>query len=263
MKNHLSLLLTGGLILIVILFAGFGGNDLRNGSGAPPGYTNSPGDGQNCSHCMGGTAVAVTGWITSDVPVTGYVPGNTYTITVTATGTGNKGFEVSPQDNAGNLIGSLTAGTGTKLVGSGKYVTHNQSGSSNPKTWTFQWTAPVSGAGDVTFYGSIAVGKPNTKTTTMTVSQSTVGIIENAQRSFTVFPVPAHEGITVSFYLPSPGNVTLDLLSQKGQIVLNLIEGSFPMGIINRNFTIDEPAGIYFLRLNIAGQDLVRKVIIQ
>ena len=98
------------LILFVLLMTGFGGNSLKNSSGAPAGNTNSPADGQNCSHCMGGTAVPVTGWITSDVPSTGYLPGNTYTITVTATGTGNKGFQVSPQDVAGNLMPGLSIG---------------------------------------------------------------------------------------------------------------------------------------------------------
>jgi hypothetical protein len=263
MKTHLSLLVTAGLILFVFLLAGFGGDDLKHSSGADPGYTNSPGDGKNCTHCMGGTALPVTDWITSDVPGTGYIPGNTYTITVTATGTGNKGFEVSPQDLTGNLIGTLTAGIGNQLVGSGKYVTHTHASSANPKTWTFQWTAPSAGAGDVTFYGSVAVGKLNTKTTTMTVSQSTVGISENAQPGFILFPNPAHQQINVSFSLETPSKIRLDLLSVNGERIINLVEESFPAGHISRTFTINQPAGFYFLRMNSGENTQLGKVILQ
>jgi hypothetical protein len=263
MKKHLSLLVSAGLILFVILMAGFGGDDLKHSSGADPGYTNSPGDGKNCTHCMGGTALPVTDWITSDVPGTGYIPGNSYTITVTATGTGNKGFEVSPQDLTGNLIGTLTAGSGNQLVGSGKYVTHTQASSANPKTWTFQWAAPTGGAGDVTFFGSIVVGKLNTKTTTMTISQSTVGISENLKSGFTLFPNPAHTQIIVSFSIESPGKVSLDLLSVNGVLLSNLMEESFATGNHSRCFSITQPAGLYFLRMNSGEKNQLRKLILQ
>ena len=252
-----------GLVVFVILMAGFSGNDLKHSSGADPGYTNSPGDGQNCTHCMGGTALPVTGWITSDIPATGYVPGDTYTITATAVGTGNKGFEVSPQDISGNLIGTLAAGSGNQLVGSGKYVTHTQASSANPKNWIFQWTAPSAGAGEVTFYGSIIVGKLNTKTTTMTVSQSTVGISENNQAGFTLFPNPAHQQINISFSLDLPGKVSLDLLNVNGERLLNLMEEPLSAGDITRTFTISQPAGLYFIRMKSGEKNQIRKIIIQ
>ena len=80
--------------------------------GAPAGYTGSPGDAQNCtkSGCHNGTAATVSGWITSNIPPAGYTPATTYNITVTVTGSGNHGFEVSPQNVAGTLLGTLIAG---------------------------------------------------------------------------------------------------------------------------------------------------------
>jgi len=60
MKKHVYFFILAGMLLFVVLLAGFG-EDLGNSTGAPPGNTNSPGDGQNCTHCMGGTATAVTG----------------------------------------------------------------------------------------------------------------------------------------------------------------------------------------------------------
>lgn len=54
-----------------------------NAGGAPIGKTGSPGDGSNCTGCHSGVATTSAGLITSNVPVTGYIPGNTYTITAT------------------------------------------------------------------------------------------------------------------------------------------------------------------------------------
>ena len=90
-------------------------------SGAPAGSTGSPGDGGiTCTNCHSGPAASVqTGWITSNVPVSGYVPGNTYTITATVTRPGHVkfGFEVSPQNISGVLQGTLiNTSTATQLV---------------------------------------------------------------------------------------------------------------------------------------------------
>jgi hypothetical protein len=263
MKKYFTILFPAGAILFVILMAGFGGSDLRNPGGAPAGYTNSPGDGQNCTHCMGGTAMAVTGWITSDIPVSGYIPGSTYIITVTATGSGNKGFQASPQDVQGNLLGTITAGTGNKLVGGGKYVTHNATQTGNPASWNFQWTAPVTGIGEVIFYGSIIVGKLNTKTTTMTVSQSTVGISAQKLPELSIFPNPAHQSFTVFSSVAESGNVKLDLLDNKGGVVRNLLKESVNAGEFTRTFSIDDPAGLYFLRIIYGEQARISKIIIQ
>ena len=262
MKRYAKLLIPIVLVMLVVLMASFGGSNLKNSNGAPAGYSNSPADGQNCSHCMGGSAAAVTGWITSNIPATGYEISTTYTITVKATGTGKKGFEVSPQDLSGNLIGTLSAGTGNKLVGSGKYVTHSAALSSNPATWNFQWTSPSTPVGPITFYGSMAVTQSATKTTTMTVGYSTVGLAEKKQPEISVYPNPAKDKITVSLPLLQEGPVQVDLLNSVGNLVRNLSDEPSASGEYQRSFSIDQPAGIYFLKLNTGGRDYLRKLII-
>ena len=144
--------------------------------GAPAGYTGSPGDGQNCTKagCHGGSAATVNGWITSNIPTAGYTAGTTYDITVSVTGSGNHGFEVSPQNVTGTLLGSLIAGSGNKLVGSGKYVTQSSSQNGNPQTWSFQWVAPATGTGSVTLYGAFCVTKSNTKLSTLVVNENPI-----------------------------------------------------------------------------------------
>jgi len=159
-------------IIACILLSSYGGENADHSSGAPAGYTGSPGDGHNCTSCHGGSSSTVTGWITSNIPASGYIANTTYTITATATGSGNKGFEVSPQNVAGALLGTLTAGSGSKLVGSGKYVTHNAPVGGSSATWNFSWTAPATGTGTVTFYGAFAVTEPVTKLCTLVVNEN-------------------------------------------------------------------------------------------
>jgi len=166
-----KLLLLFSAILVVVAMSAY---ETLYPTGAPAGYTGSPGDGNNCTSCHGGTATTSLGWITSTIPGTGYVPGTTYQITATnsLSGSGKYGFEVSPQNSSGTLLGTLTAGTGTQLVGSGKYVTHSNATLVN-NSWTFSWTAPTAGTGTVTFYGAFARGKPGPVTlSTLVVNEA-------------------------------------------------------------------------------------------
>lgn len=161
------------LVLVAIAFLAQTNLVLAYPSGSPAGYTGSPGDGQHCQSCHGGNNATVNGWITSNIPTQGYTPGTTYSITATASGTGKKGFEISPQSVSGAQLGILAAGTGNHLVGGTKYVTQNSSGASGSTvSWTFSWTAPAAGTGAVVFYGAFTVGKQNTKLTTLEVQEN-------------------------------------------------------------------------------------------
>jgi len=261
MKKSYSLLIPLVLVIAAMVLTGFGSGDLKNSTGAPPGYTNSPFDAKNCSHCMGGTATPVSGWITSTVPASGYVLGQTYNIVVSATGDQKKGFEISPQDLAGNLIGTLNPVGNTKLVGFGKYVTHTQASLSNPAIWTFEWTAPVAAAGDVVFYASIALGKLDTRTTTYTVSQSTVGIDNQPFMITSIFPVPLKNHLTISFFLPSEASCYAEIVSLSGKKCLILFSETLPAGNQTKVVPADLPGGIYILRLRAGDSEITRKLI--
>ncbi len=176
MKILRLLLVLSVLAIVMVSFMPY-----PSGAPSPYYYTGSPGDGHNCSQCHG-TASTVSGWITSNIPASGYVPGTAYLITATNTisGSGRYGFEVSPQNATGTLLGTLAAGTNSKLVGSNKWVTHS-SASNSISSWTFTWTAPVAGTGDVTFYGSFARSTGSVvKLSTLLVSEQTGGSLPGA-----------------------------------------------------------------------------------
>lgn len=135
--------------------------------GAPAAKTGSPADVKTCLACHSATLKTKEGMITSNATDNKYVPGEVYTITATASGsagTSRIGFEISPQNPSGKLLGELilTNSNETKLLSKGKYITHTNQGSlasGGKKSWSFKWKAPAAGTGDVTLYGCFLVSE--------------------------------------------------------------------------------------------------------
>lgn len=189
-----------GIVFIFsyVIISGFSGRT-KNPTGAPAGHTGSPFDNKNCTFCHGGTAVNVTGFMTSNVPNTGYIPGNTYLITCAFSGTGNKGFQISPHNAQGNLMGTIFMGTNSQLVGDFKYITHASATSATNASWSFTWVAPDAGTGPVTFYGAAVIGKPNTKLFTLTIPENTGASINDITNSkINTYPNPASDFLFIS-----------------------------------------------------------------
>jgi hypothetical protein len=266
MKKPIFLLVL--LVSITFLLSSYSGSDPKSmyPGGAPAGYTGSPADGHNCTQCHGGSAATVQNWITSDVGPEGYLAGQTYTITVTVTGSGKKGFEVSPQNTAGDLLGSMVAGSGEKLVGSGKYVTHTSSSNSNPKVWTFQWTAPAAGSGEVTMYGAFALNTSSTKLSTLAIPENTAtGINEQPViPTVKVFPNPVVNNMGVDFSLAADAEVTVSLVNIATGIKSGLGNEHLSKGPHSLNFNCSEMAsGLYILLIESANQKLESKVLVR
>jgi hypothetical protein len=245
---------------------------LTNSSGAPQGKTGAPGEG-TCNDCHSGPAVSnqvLT--VTSTVPDQGYVPGSSYTITVQLTGglSNTFGFQASPQNTSGVLQGTMTAGTGTQLIGGNKWITHTAAGnqgSGNAKTWTFQWTAPNPGTGNLTFYvaGNFASGSNGNqsdviRTTTLALSQASgVGIQDISERGYAVFPNPATDHVTIA--LPNDVvNATASLFDISGRITLS--ERLTVTGGISRLDLNKVRPGMYMLALEYNGTRKVTKVLV-
>ncbi len=191
------------VITIICLLVSMGLEDKHAYSvsaGAPEGRTGSPGDGATCmDQCHGanpGTpngneAVALTG-----LPVGGYVPGTTYDLTLSATGSSNDvfGFQISPQDWSGNMLGSWIMGTsGLVQVINTKWLTHTyagNSGSGGEHSWDFQWEAPSLGVGDVHLYYSVLfadgmnahLGDVMLQDSVMLTENTSVSIEENEEK---------------------------------------------------------------------------------
>lgn len=226
------------LIATFVLLQINGNEAHSNNGGSPAGRTGSPADGLTCatSNCHAGTAsVSPTQIIASNVPASGYIPGQTYSITaaVAQTGIVRYGFEISPQSTNGTLLGQLivTNATTTKIVGS-KYITHTASGTAGTtgRTWSFNWVAPVAGTGDVTFYGAFNYTNNSNsssgdivRTNTLVISedQTTSGIapVDGDQLAAILYPNPMQSEATVRLSLTKQEEVTVKILSLNGQLI--------------------------------------------
>jgi hypothetical protein len=243
--------------------------------GSPGGKTGSPGDGgTTCTQCHSGSAQQATGWITSNIPATGYVPGQTYTITATATHNGAQlfGFEVTAEDdlNAKKGTWAITNATQTKLVNGGKAVTHTANGTSpsgNSKTWSFNWTAPATGSGQMTFWGAFNAANGNGGTSGDVIYVSSLAVNEI---STSITENPADRIGMKAF--PNPFGAHLDVsLAQREEVKevrLVSINGStvYKSGLNDggslRIETSDIPAGTYQLVMTLAdGTNASRMVI--
>ena len=70
-----------------------------NASGSPGGKTGSPTDGETCTGChYAGTGTGAT--ITTNIPSSGYIPNQVYTITteINQTGINKFGFEITAEE---------------------------------------------------------------------------------------------------------------------------------------------------------------------
>jgi Calx-beta domain len=166
------------LLILILLLAAFSAFLVTNSAlhptaaaysaGPPAGYTRAPGEEpEACAECHvpeGGTG---SGQISINVPST-YVPGQTYQIAVTSTNPDPSrrrwGFELTALDPADEKAGNLqsinpltqviTGGPG----GARQYIEHSASGTFPGQTggaqWVFNWTAPPTNVGPVTFYAA-------------------------------------------------------------------------------------------------------------
>ncbi len=247
MKKNYSYYLSLIAIPFVALFL------LSLSSGRDGQYSGSPGDGgATCTACHSGGSFGAVATITSNIPGTGFVYGDTYEVTITATSTSHKhGFQLTTEDVSQTKVGTYTAGTGNQIVNSGTHMTHTQVGNQQ-FTWTFDWTAPPSAeGGEITFYAAVNATNSDNSTSgdeVITTSRSylvnSVGIDENELISLAVYPNP-----TVDFISPKYNeNDLIDgaeivISNFNGQIMYKSNTLSDRIDVSNMN------SGVYFLKI--------------
>ncbi len=273
MKNKFTLALTA--FLMAGMAYDYNHNSAHTFSnGAPAGHTGSPNDGVSCAksgcHSGGPTQTNETVEVTSDIPGTGYVGGATYNLTLTMTKpNGQKfGFELSPQDNAGAAVGTLIAGTETFITG-GHYITHGTgqtTATNGTRSWTFQWTAPNAGTGDVDFYYAVNFSDNMNNsagdvivTGSLVVNESNVGISEAELASSQIYPNPIEDEINIAMK-DVDEEIMVTLFGVNGRLVFeeSYSEEQIKIDLSSKNLN----TGVYFLHLEVAGKSTVKKLLI-
>ena len=255
MQRTLTLL---SLIIILAILSypeGINGNT----SGSPGAKTNSPIDGNNCTVCHTGTINSGSGEviISSNIPNTGYIPGQIYTITTTVTesGTNKFGFEITSEDgtNTNNKIGQwiITNQNTTKKINNNNAVTHKSMGtsSSNNISWSVDWQAPGFGmsTGIVKFYAAAVAANGNNNNSGDNV-YTTEYVVNEEQPSST----NNHQNIIDIFYLNNKINIIshqnlnkLIIHTIDGKLIYQYQDNNIPKEIDMKDFS----KGIYIINI--------------
>ncbi|MGA9993941.1 MAG: choice-of-anchor V domain-containing protein [Pyrinomonadaceae bacterium] len=165
------------LIILIVFVAGFvaflftenSGNRIAHAysTGPLPGFTGAPGE-FTCRECHLPEG-AGTGQVSIGAPLN-YVPGQSYQITVTSTNNDPTrmiwGFELTALDDSNERAGNLQPLNGqTQIIAPDvmpnpfperQYIEHTFAGTHQGQqggaSWSFNWTAPATDVGPVTFY---------------------------------------------------------------------------------------------------------------
>ena len=149
------------VISIVVLFSYFTKPARASSDGPPTGRTGAPGE-STCTSCH--SASGQTGQF-NIVPPTVYVPGQTYSVQVhnvtSDSSRSSWGFELTSLTSSNTAAGTFantTAFTRVRAANGRNYVEQNSAGcfpgQTGGSTWTFNWTAPATDVGPITFYAA-------------------------------------------------------------------------------------------------------------
>ena len=217
-----------------------------------------------------------------------YEPGKTYTITVKVekAGIDRFGFElVALKDENNTNIGTfkITNSTKTQIINgispnsSRKYVTHKINGTIPTAPgigeWTFNWTAPTSSAGPVTFYYATNATNNNNQSSGDQIflssfqidEKNTTGIKEKEKDAFRVFYSYESRQIFVSCndIQAVSENATIEVRDIQGKLLqVNEINSTVP--VKNKAINLNEKIakGIYLVTYRVDNVMISRKIYI-
>jgi hypothetical protein len=225
----------------------FHSKQIRNGGGSAPGRTGAPNE-SSCTACHTGSVLDganenVLLVLDGSTPVSQYVPGSSYTISLAmSSNPAKKGFQSTALDAFDDMAGSFTAGTTTSVNGSArKYANHKStSNTSATPTWNWTWTAPSTDVGDVTFY--VATNKANNNGGTsgdqIYLSQHTISAQAGAGVSEKTSPLSGmklaydatNRTVTLNFASLNMGEMTLNFIDMNGRSVFKSEIGTALVG---------------------------------
>ena len=269
MKQNFLLSLSAISLAIILMSA------LSNSTHSPGGKTGSIADGANCTACHTGTTQTATSWISSNIPAGGYIPGTVYTITLAGThsGVAKFGFEITAEDASNAKIGvfTITNTAETELANMSHAVTHTSNGttpSNDSKSWSFDWTAPATGSGGITFYAALNAANGNNTTSgdviyntnyTYTEDLSTGINNESQNNSFSIFPNPSTDVLNIQMNNTGAFEMTVLDLTGKQLMTENILSQT-------DTYKLDIsilPKGVYIIQLKSENELLTKQFVKQ
>lgn len=250
-----------------------------NQAGSPGGRTGAPGDGV-CTQCHAGAVQSGTGFnflnlFENGISVTNYEPNTTYQVNL-GMGTNNpkNGFEIvalNPNNTAAGTW-TITDATHTKTITSGgkTRVTHKLAGTSS-SSWSFNWTAPATNVGTVTFY--VATNQTNSNSgetgdiirTSQHPFGSVAGIQENTSKLETTIGYQSNtNSLNIQLNSKIDGTVFVNVVDLNGKSVFTENMGSVNAGESTLSVRLNNElnSGIYLVNVSVDNNLTMKKVYI-
>jgi hypothetical protein len=270
MKNKITFLSLAAVIVSTMSFTILSDDGRAGVTGSPDETTcNTTGCHNSFAVNTGGGSVVISAPTLNNWQ---YVPNQTYAITVTVSKTGLKlfGFGFEALTAAGANAGTLTAGaTGTTTINAvikgttRTSVTHKLNGgtgTTDSHTFTFNWKAPATDIGKITFYcaGNAANGNGSATsdyiyTTSQAVhSPTSVGIMEQHEfaKQVNIYPNPAINQLQIRNESNLFAVMNVSIMDLKGQLI-NQQQNITSDGLL----TLENiNAGVYLLRIESEGK---------
>jgi hypothetical protein len=206
-------------------------------------------------------------------PVTSYMPGNSYNVSLQKTSDPDKkGFSSTVLDNTATMAGTLNGqgigGTQDYVNGSRQYVSHTASSNTNATTtWVWTWDAPATAVGDVTFFVASNTANNNNGTSgdviytsshTITLDTSAaVGEIQHAEEQlFEAGYSPSSHSVVVDFTTLTPESMFFNLVDMNGRSVFHKRLGKAIIGENHEDISLpsDLVNGVYVVHYFIGNQ---------
>ncbi len=272
-------LLVSALTLVTLAIAEILSNNGKAGKTGSPGET-------TCSGCHTSTDASTSVIIScGNMPNWEYIPGTTYNMSVTVSKQGINLFGLgvealtSTNQNAGTLVITNSLETQIKnqtVSGVSRInVVHQLGGGASPnsKTFNFDWIAPTSASGNITFYyaaiaananGGSGAGDFAVNGSQVITAVNTTAVKKNtAQPELSIYPSPISNEFYIDFGNLKQEKIYLQIIDFSGKIVqeenINSNTNSVNKIEINNNIV----NGIYFIRTISQNNTTLNKVIIK
>lgn len=258
--------------------------------GGITGYTGSPGEA-TCTSChtqstsSGSISISASPAIVSNK----YIPGQTYTISVTLKHPTLIEFGFDCEIVNGTTAAAIDAGWIYPILNQGTSAPYNPAnGRKNvihatpsagtgigpfTKIFKFQWVAPNSGTA-IIYAAGIAVNADNdvtgdyTKTASWTLTAGSITSTVPVDRDFfdlVVYPNPSSSEINIKYSMINDGVVKATLYNLQGKEISVLFNSFQHSGISSKTILLpnDISAGVYLLKLTYNGTNVSEKMIIK
>lgn len=257
------------------------------GGGGQPGFTGAPGE-NNCTQChvsangvQDGTTENVLVLLEGITPVTEYVGGTSYTVSVSMNSSpAKKGFSATALNGSGAMAGTFTGeaigGTQdfTNIPGTRTYVSHTStSNTGSQNSWLWTWTAPTSGTGDVTFYVATNAANGNNQQSgdviylsTHTFPEANASVESNTfDYNFKAGYNVANREIVVDFNSKTIDDMFVNVVNMNGQSVYSEKLGKSELGGNSERVRLPQEieGGIYVVHFFVGNKAMSSKIMVQ